>query len=113
MNTASKVREQKQKSKVTWDSSTDSVKRGIHIFRSRILKRIDDMEEKLMLEVNAANSKIVAETEEEMKAIEKYMSDIQDISHKFDFITKNGSEKQIFRLMKSLNRTETCFEWLV
>jgi hypothetical protein len=43
------------------------------------------MEEKLMLEVNAANSKIVAETGEEMKAVEKYMSDIQDISHKFDF----------------------------
>jgi hypothetical protein len=60
------------------------------------------MEEKLMLEVNAANSKIVAETEKEMKAIEKYMSDIQDISHKFDFIRKNGSEKQIFRLMKTL-----------
>jgi DNA-binding beta-propeller fold protein YncE len=55
-----------------------------------------------MLEVNAANSKIVAETGEEMKAVEKYMSDIQDISHKFDFIRKNGSEKQIFRLIKTL-----------
>ena len=102
IDTTSKVREQKQKSKVTWDSSTDSVKRGVEIFRSRILKHIDDMEEKLMLEVNAANSKIVAETGEEMKAVEKYMSDIQDISHKFDFITKNGSEKQIFRLIKTL-----------
>ena len=102
IDTASKVREQKQKSKVTWDSSTDSVKRGVEIFRSRILKRIDDMEEKLMLEVNAANSKIVAQTGEEMKAVEKYMSDIQDISHQFDFIRKNGSEKQIFRLIKTL-----------
>jgi hypothetical protein len=37
-----------------------------------------------------------------LKAVEKYMSDIQDISHKFDFITKNGSEKQIFRLIKTL-----------
>jgi hypothetical protein len=99
---ASKVREQKQKSKVTWDSSTDSVKRGVEIFRSRILKRIDDIEEKLMLEVNTANSKIVAETQEEIKAVEKCMSDIQDISHKFDFIKKNGSEKQIFRLIKTL-----------
>ena len=102
IDTASKVREEKQKSKVTWDSSTDSGKRGVEIFRSRILKHIDDMEEKLVLEVNAANSKIVAETGEEMKAVEKYMSDIQDISHKFDFIRKNGSEKQIFRLMKTL-----------
>jgi hypothetical protein len=102
IDTASKVREEKQKRKVTWDSSTDSVKRGVEIFRSRILKRIDDMEEKLMLEVNAASSKIVAETQEEMKAVEKYMSDIQDISHKFDFITKHGSEKQIFRLIKTL-----------
>jgi DNA-binding beta-propeller fold protein YncE len=55
-----------------------------------------------MLEVNAANSKMVAETGEEMKTVEKYMSDIQDISHKFDFITKNGSEKQIFRSIKTL-----------
>jgi hypothetical protein len=102
IDTTSKVREQKQKSKITWDLSTDSVKRGVEIFRSRILKRIDDMEEKLMLEANTANSKIVAETQEEMKAVEKYMSDIQDISHKFDFITKNGSEKQIFRLIKTL-----------
>ena len=102
IDTASKVREEKQKSKVTWDSSTDSVKRGVEIFRSRILKHIDDMEEKLMLEVNAANSKILAETEEEMKAVEIYMSDIQDISHKFNFTTKNGSEKEIFRLIKSL-----------
>jgi DNA-binding beta-propeller fold protein YncE len=60
------------------------------------------MEEKLMLEVNAANSKIVAETPEEMKAVEQYMSDIQDISHKFDFVSKHGSEKQIFRLIKTL-----------
>jgi hypothetical protein len=43
IDTASKVREQKQKSKVKWDSSTDSVKRGVEIFRSRILKHIDDM----------------------------------------------------------------------
>ena len=98
IDTASKVREEKLKSKVTWDSSTDSLKRGIEIFRSRILKQIDDMEEQLMLEVNAANSKIVAETGEEMKAVEmkaheKYMSDIQDISHKFDFITKNTGPK--------------------
>jgi hypothetical protein len=50
-----------------------SVKRAVEIFRSRILKRIDDMEEKLMLEVIAANSKIVAETQEEMKAVEQYM----------------------------------------
>jgi hypothetical protein len=102
IDTASKVRKEKQKSKVTWDSSRDSVKRGVEIFRSRILKHIDDMEEKLMLEVNAANSKILAETEEEIKAVEIYMSDIQDISHKFNFTTKNGSEKQIFRLIKSL-----------
>jgi hypothetical protein len=33
------------------------------------LKHIDDIEEKLMLEVYAANSKIVAETWEEMKAV--------------------------------------------
>ena len=46
IDTASKVREQKQKSKVTWDLSTDSVKRGVEIFRSLILKRIDDMEKK-------------------------------------------------------------------
>jgi hypothetical protein len=45
IDTISKVREQKEKSKVTWDSSTDSVKRAVEIFRSRILKRIDDMEE--------------------------------------------------------------------
>ena len=45
---------------------------------------------------------MVAETGEEMKTVEKYMSDIQDISHKFDFITKNGSEKQIFRSIKTL-----------
>jgi hypothetical protein len=56
-----------------------------------------DMEEKLMLEVNAANSKIVEETQEEMKAVEKFMSDIQNISYKFYFVTKHGSEKQIFR----------------
>jgi hypothetical protein len=44
---ASKVREQKQKSKVTWNLSTDSVKRGVQMFRSRILKRIDEIEEKV------------------------------------------------------------------
>ena len=55
-----------------------------------------------MLEVNAANSKIVEETQEEMKAVEKYMSDIQNISYKFYFVTKHGSEKQIFRLIKTL-----------
>ena len=102
IDTASKVREQKQKSKVTWNLSTDNVKRGVEIFRSRILKRIDEIVEKLTLQVDAANSKIVAETEEEMKAVEKYMSDIQDISHKFDFVAKHGSEKQFFCFIKTL-----------
>jgi hypothetical protein len=37
-----------------------------------------------------------------MKAVEKYMSDIQDISYKLYFLTKHGSEKQIFRLIKTL-----------
>jgi hypothetical protein len=106
IDTASKVREHKQNSKVTWNSSTDKVmiqvKRGVEIYRSRILNRIDEIEEKLMLDVNVANSKIAAETEEEMKAVENYISDIQDISDKFDFVTKDGSEKQIFRLIKTL-----------
>jgi hypothetical protein len=31
-----------------------------------------------------------------------YWSDIQDISHKFDFVAKHGSEKEIFRFMKTL-----------
>jgi hypothetical protein len=102
IDTTSKVREQKQKCKVTWNLSTDSVKRGVQMFRSRILKRIDDIEDKLMLEVDAANSKMVAKTEEEIEAVEIYLSDIQDISHKFDFLAKHGSEKQIFRFMKTL-----------
>jgi DNA-binding beta-propeller fold protein YncE len=55
-----------------------------------------------MLEVDAANSKMVAKTEEEIEAVEIYLSDIQDISHKFDFVAKHGSEKQIFRFMKTL-----------
>jgi hypothetical protein len=46
--------------------------------------------------------KIVEETQEEMKAVEKYMSDIQNISYKLYFVTKHGSEKQIFRLIKTL-----------
>jgi ElaB/YqjD/DUF883 family membrane-anchored ribosome-binding protein len=91
IDTTSKVREQKQKSKVTWNLSTDSVKRGVQMFRSRILKRIDEIEEK----VDGANSKMVAKTEEEIEAVEIYLSDIQDISHKFDFVAKHGSEKQI------------------
>ena len=98
IDTASKLREQKLKSKVTWNLSIDNVKQGVEIFRSRILKRIDDIEEKLMLKVNATNSKMVAKKEGEMDAVENYMSDIQDISDKFDFVAKHGSEKQIFVL---------------
>ena len=100
IDTVSKVREEKQKRKVTWDSSTDSVKRGVAIFGSRILQHLYDMEEQHMLEAKAANSKLLAETKEKIKAVEQCMSDIQYISHKFDFITKNGSEKQIFRFIK-------------
>jgi hypothetical protein len=37
------------------------------MFRYRILKRIDEIGEKLMLEVDAANSKMVAKTEEEIE----------------------------------------------
>jgi hypothetical protein len=102
IDTASKLREQKLKSKVTWNLSIENVKQGVEIFRSRILKRIDDIEEKLMLEVNATNSKIVAKKEGEMEAVENYMSDIQDVSDKFDFVAKHGSEKQIFRYIKTL-----------
>jgi hypothetical protein len=102
IDTASKLREQKLKSKVTWNLSIENVKQGVEIFRSRILKRIDDIEEKLMLEVNATNSKIVAKKEGEKEAVENYMSDIQDVSDKFDFVAKHGSEKQIFRYIKTL-----------
>jgi hypothetical protein len=87
---------------VRWNLSIENVKQGVEIFRSRILKRIDDIEEKLMLEVNATNSKIVAKKEGEKEAVENYMSDIQDVSDKFDFVAKHGSEKQIFRYIKTL-----------
>jgi hypothetical protein len=48
------------------------------------LKRIDDIEEKLMLEVNATNSKMVAKKEAEMEAVENYMSDIFKHGGTFD-----------------------------
>jgi hypothetical protein len=63
IDTASKLREQNLKSKVTWNLSIKNVKQGVEIFRSRILKRIDDIEEKLMLEVNATNSKCSVDAE--------------------------------------------------
>jgi hypothetical protein len=70
------------------------------------------MEEKLMLEVNAANSKIVAETWEEMKAVEKYMSDIHDISHKFDF--KNSRSKYFYASLHAIcTRIPRDFTFLI
>ena len=42
------------KSKVDWGTSKDDVKRAVDKFKAKILKQIDEIEEKLMHEINAA-----------------------------------------------------------
>jgi hypothetical protein len=64
------------------------------------------VEKKLMLEVDAANLEIVAETEVEMKAVEICMSDIQDISHKFDY--QNSRSKYFYASLYAICTRIPC-----
>ena len=99
-NTATEVTDEWEKSKVAWGTSKDDVKRAVEKFKAKIFKRINEVEEKLMHEIDSAKpgSKLDKST------VAKQVEEIQDALKQFNFVTKHGSEGQIFRL---INRMKT------
>ena len=97
---ATQLTDECTKIKVDWGTSKDDVKRAVDKFKAKILKRIDEIEEKLMHEIDAAkpSSKLDKST------VDKQVEEIQDVLKQFNFVTKHGSEGQIFRL---INRMKT------
>ena len=53
-STATQLTDEGTNSKVDWSTSKDDVKRVVDKFKAKILKQIDEIEEKLMHEINAA-----------------------------------------------------------
>jgi hypothetical protein len=97
---ATQLTDECTKSKVDWGTSKNDVKHAVDKFKAKILKRIDEIEEKLMHEIDAAKpgSKLDKST------VDKQVEEIQDVLKQFNFVTKHGSSGQIFRL---INRIKT------
>jgi len=97
-NAATQLTDEWKKSKEAWGTSKDDVKRAVEKFKAKILKRINEIEEKLMHEIDAAKpgSKLDKST------VDKQVEEIQDVLKQFNFVTKNGSEDQIFRFINTM-----------
>ena len=54
-NTATQLTDEWEKSKVAWGTSKDDVKRAVEKFKAKILKRINEVEEKIMHKIDTAN----------------------------------------------------------
>jgi len=97
-NAATQLTDEWKKSKEAWGTSKDDVKRAVEKFKAKILKRINEIEEKLMDEIDAAKpgSKLDKST------VDKQVEEIQDVFKQFNLVTKHGLEGQIFRLINTM-----------
>lgn len=93
-NAVSQLTDEWKKSKVAWDTSKFDVKRAVDKFKAKILKRINEIYENLMHEIDAAE----AASKMDKLTVDKQVEEIQDILEQFNFVTKHGSEGQIFVL---------------
>ena len=97
-NAATQLTDEWKTSKVAWGTSKKDVKSAVEKFKAKILKRINEIEEKLMHEIDAAKpgSKL------DKLTVDKQVEEIQDVLKQFNFVTKHGSEDQIFRLINTM-----------
>ena len=74
-NTATQLTDEWEKSEVAWGTSKDDVKRSVEKFKAKILKRINEVEEKIMHEIDTAKpgSKL------EKSTVDKQVEEIQDV----------------------------------
>ena len=97
-NTATQLTDEWEKSKVAWGTSKDDVKRSVEKFKAKIRTRINEVEEKIMHEIDIVQP--VGKLDK--LNMDKQVEEIQDVLKQFNFVTKHGSEGQIFRLINTL-----------
>ena len=97
-NTVTQLINEWVKSKVAWGTSKDDVKRAVEKFKAKIFQRINEVEEKLSHEIESA--KPVAKLDK--SNVDMQVEEIHDVFKQFNFVTKYGSERQIFRLIGTL-----------
>jgi hypothetical protein len=97
-NTVTQLINEWVKSKVAWGTSKDDVKRAVEKFKAKIFQRINEVEEKLLHEIESA--KPVAKLDK--SNVDMQVEEIHDVFKQFNFVTKYGSERQIFRLIGTL-----------
>ena len=78
---ATQLTDECTKSKVDWGTSKDDVKRAVDKFKAKILKRIDEIEEKLMHEINAAKP---GSTLDKL-TVDKQVEEIQNMGQKIKY----------------------------
>ncbi|VDI04369.1 Hypothetical predicted protein [Mytilus galloprovincialis] len=109
LNSAVKeLEEKKKKSIVSLKDSKLTVKQDVKNFKTRLLKRIEDIEAALMSEIDKLHTDISNEANDNLDKICNQKQKIQNITEQFKSVSKHGSESQIFMLINNVKEELNC-----
>jgi hypothetical protein len=91
--------------------------RQISAFKASVIKRLDELENSALLEMQTASQDSISQMEREESELEKSVSLIEKHLQQLDFFTKNGSNKHVFlllhRLLPILSKQDNHLEEIV
>ena len=79
-----------------------TIVRQISAFKASLIKRLDELENSTMLEMQTASQDSICQMEREESELEKSLSLIEKHLQQLDFLTNNGSNQHVFLLLHQL-----------
>ena len=79
-----------------------TIVRQISAFKASLIKKLDELENSTMLEMQTASQDSICQMEREESELEKSLSLIEKHLQQLDFLTNNGSNQHVFLLLHRL-----------
>ena len=79
-----------------------TIVRQISAFKASVIKRLDELEQSALLEMQTVSQNYISQIEREESELEKSVSFIEKHLQQLDFLTKNGSNQHVFLLLHRL-----------
>ena len=94
-----------------------TIVRQISAFKASVIKKLDELEKSALLEMQTVSQDSISQMEREESELEKSVSLIEKHLQHLDFLTKNGSNQDVFlllhRLLPILSKEDNHLEEIV
>ncbi|CAC5380560.1 unnamed protein product [Mytilus coruscus] len=102
------LEDKKRQVLITLKDSKLTFKQDVNNFKARLQKRIQEIEEGLMSEIDKIYTDLSNEANENLEKICDRRRNIQNIAEQFESVSKHGSESQIFMLIHNIKEELYC-----